>query len=45
MTRENGSDTNLIQGALDARDSAYVPYSKFRVGAALLDERGRVFTG
>ena len=45
MTRENDNDTNLIQAALAAREKAYVPYSKFRVGAALLDDRGRLFTG
>ncbi|KEO83811.1 cytidine deaminase [Tumebacillus flagellatus] len=35
----------LIQQARAARDKAYVPYSKFPVGAALLLEDGRVITG
>lgn len=35
----------LIQEAESARFKAYAPYSKFRVGAALLDQKGRVFTG
>ena len=39
------ADSDLIQAALDAREKAYVPYSKFRVGAALLDDRDRLFTG
>lgn len=30
----------LVQAALDARAGAYVPYSKFRVGAALLVREG-----
>ena len=35
----------LIQGAAAARERAYAPYSKFLVGAALLDADGRVHTG
>ncbi len=35
----------LIQAAIDARENAHAPFSKFRVGAALLDVDGRVFTG
>jgi len=35
----------LVQVATAARDRAYVPYSHFAVGAALLSEDGRVYTG
>jgi cytidine deaminase len=35
----------LIQEAKDARDLAYVPYSKFKVGAALLTKDGKVYKG
>lgn len=35
----------VIEAALLAADKAYVPYSKFRVGAALLTKDGRVFQG
>ena len=31
--------------ALDMRRRSYVPYSHFRVGAALLTKDGRIFTG
>ncbi|PMX98153.1 cytidine deaminase, partial [Pseudomonas sp. MPR-R5A] len=34
-----------MQEAKIARDKAYVPYSKFKVGAALLAEDGTVFHG
>lgn len=39
------NDQDLIQQALKARTTAYVPYSKFAVGAALLTESGKVYTG
>ena len=35
----------LEQAARQARDSAYAPYSKFGVGAAVLDEQGRIHAG
>ncbi|MDE5052207.1 cytidine deaminase [Niallia taxi] len=35
----------LIQEAKAAREKAYVPYSKFQVGAALLSETGKVYHG
>ena len=35
----------LYTEALKAKQNSYSPYSKFRVGAALLAENGRVFTG
>lgn len=39
------TERELVLRALSARDAAYAPYSGFRVGAALLAEDGRVFTG
>jgi cytidine deaminase len=35
----------LVAAARDARDKAYAPYSKFAVGAAVLDEHGRIHGG
>ncbi len=35
----------LIQAALEARSGAYAPYSRFHVGAALLTDAGRIYTG
>lgn len=35
----------LINKALDARERAYVPYSNFKVGAAILSKTGNIYTG
>lgn len=40
MTKEK-----LIALAWEAREKAYCPYSQFMVGAAVLGEDGRVYTG
>ena len=38
-------EKKLIREALEAQKKAYVPYSKFRVGAAVLTEDGEIFSG
>lgn len=35
----------LINFAMEAKEKAYVPYSNFRVGAALLTKKGNVYKG
>lgn len=35
----------LIKKAKEARENAYAPYSKFKVGAAVMDASGEIFTG
>ena len=39
------TDNELMEIAEKACENAYAPYSKFKVGAALLTSDGRVFTG
>ncbi|MCR6513489.1 MAG: cytidine deaminase [Clostridium sp.] len=35
----------LIKSAIEAREKAYCPYSNFKVGAAVLFEDGKIYTG
>lgn len=37
--------TSLLRGALEARKTAYAPYSHFQVGAALLTSEGDIYFG
>lgn len=37
--------TKLCETAVAMRQKSYVPYSHFRVGAALLTEEGEIYTG
>lgn len=39
------NDRQLVEAALDGSKNAYIPYSNYRVGAALLTASGEVFTG
>lgn len=39
------TDRELIQRAFEMHRFSYVPYSRFPVGAAILTQDGRVFTG
>ena len=39
------TDRELVEKAVEMQNFAYCPYSNFPVGAALLCEDGRVFTG
>lgn len=35
----------LFKKALEARKNAYAPYSKFKVGAAILTTKGKIYAG
>lgn len=39
------TEQELIKAALEARKFSYSPYSGFQVGAALLAESGKIYTG
>lgn len=39
------SEKKLVKEAIKARKLAYVPYSHFSVGAALLTKDGKIYTG
>lgn len=39
------SDDPLIAAAVRARENAQAPFSKFKVGAAVEDSQGRIYTG
>ncbi len=39
------TNIELLQKAIEARNSSYAPYSGFQVGAALLTADGKVYTG
>jgi cytidine deaminase len=43
--RSEKQDDELVKRAVAALANAYSPYSKIRVGAALLAKDGRIFTG
>ncbi|KAF5897290.1 cytidine deaminase, partial [Clarias magur] len=45
MAATNSTPQDLILKSHKAKEFAYSPYSKFRVGAALLTGDGTVFTG
>lgn len=40
-----GAAAELLEAAAKAGENAYAPYSRFRVGAALLSETGKIYTG
>ena len=44
MTKEQVCE-KLMEEAIHAREFSYSPYSKFKVGAALLAKNGKVYTG
>ena len=45
MSEEQKIDPVLLEAAKQARDNAYAPYSKFKVGSAFKLQDGRVFSG
>lgn len=42
---KEGINEVLVKAAIDATKYAYVPYSNFKVGAAILAENGKIYTG
>lgn len=45
MAKGRSADSQLIDRARGARKNAYSPYSKVRIGAAVLTSDGHIFTG
>ena len=45
MTPDDATMAALVDAARQARERAYAPYSRFAVGAALLDEHGHIHAG
>lgn len=45
MTYDINLREQLLEKAREVREKAYVPYSHFKVGAALCTESGEVYTG
>ena len=45
MNKLSKDDKLLIAEALKVRKNAYAPYSKFKVGAALLGRSGKIYAG
>lgn len=45
MANRNDNTDNLIQSALLAYKNAYAPYSNYAVGAAVLGDDGKIYTG
>jgi cytidine deaminase len=39
------TDAELVKKAIGAMGNAYAPYSRYKVGAAVLTSRGEIFTG
>lgn len=44
-TKLNAAQKKLVKKALDVRKKAYVPYSNFRVGAAIETADGKIYVG
>ena len=42
---DEATKKKLVELAIKAAERAYAPYSKFRVGSALIDDRGTIYTG
>jgi cytidine deaminase len=45
MQQDEQKIRELIELAIKARENAYVPYSNYMVGAALLAKSGKIYTG
>lgn len=45
MSELSVEDKSLMQNAIKAREKAYAPYSKFKVGAALLLDNNKIVLG
>lgn len=44
-TLDGATIDDLVARATEVRKNAYAPYSKYKVGAAILTKSGKVFTG